>query len=127
MTRWSIFMELCHGSLKDYRNTDKSLAELKHIFKGVLNGLAYLHSMRILHRDLKDANILLKRVTPDNDKIEECVIKITDLNISKVWIKKLPKGHLPSKVTFHQRSSFVKGRLPSKVVFCQRSSSIKGC
>ena len=36
------------------------------------------------------------------------------------------KGHLPSKVIFHQSSSSVKGRLPSKVVFRQRWSSIKG-
>ena len=34
--------------------------------------------------------------------------------------------HLPSKVVFRQRSSFLKGRLPSKVVFHQRSSSVKG-
>ena len=126
MTKLSIFMELCHGSLKDYRNTDKSLPELKHILKGVLSGLSYLHSMKVLHRDLKDANILLKRVTPDNDKIEECVIKITDLNISKVWITKILKGHLPLKVIFHQRLSSIKGHLPSKVIFHQSLSSIKG-
>ena len=34
-----------------------------------------------------------------------------------------PKGHLPSKVFFRQRSSSVKARLPSKVVFRQTLSS----
>ena len=36
------------------------------------------------------------------------------------------KGHLPSKVVFHQMLSSTKGWLPSKIVFHQRSSSIKG-
>ena len=36
------------------------------------------------------------------------------------------KGHFPSKLVLHRRSSSVKGCLPSKVVFRQRSSSLKG-
>ena len=36
------------------------------------------------------------------------------------------KGHFPSKLVLHRRSSSVKGCLPSKVVFRQRSSSVKG-
>ena len=36
------------------------------------------------------------------------------------------KGHLPTEVIFHQRSSSIKGCLPAKVVFHQRSSTIQG-
>src|SRR5512142_1721629 len=61
-------MELLEGDtlrtlLNNYRvrNQRMPLAEVVHILKDVLRGLAYAHSEGIIHRDLKPANIMLTK------------------------------------------------------------------
>ena len=44
-----------------------------------------------------------------------CILYFGGMSTSSI------KGHLPSKVIFHQMLSSIKGRLPSKVIFHQRS------
>ncbi|BBM96818.1 hypothetical protein MPTK1_1g00950 [Marchantia polymorpha subsp. ruderalis] len=46
----------------------------------VLNGVAYLHSIGIVHRDLKLENILLK------SKDDDSVVKIADFGLSKIFV-----------------------------------------
>lgn len=41
---------------KDYKVDEE---KIKVIIKKILNGVAYIHSKRILHRDLKPQNILV--------------------------------------------------------------------
>jgi serine/threonine protein kinase len=36
-----------------------TVPEIKCIFKQLIQGVAYLHTNKILHRDIKSANILL--------------------------------------------------------------------
>jgi len=71
------FMDL--GSLADMKARTKAVgvpaAWLWHVAKQVTGGLAYLHSKRLLHRDVKPGNIL------HNSQGE---VKLTDFGISKI-------------------------------------------
>ncbi len=54
-----------------------SIAEQKDVILQILNGLEYLHKHKIIYRDIKPSNILIKR---ENGKI---IPKMTDFGISK--------------------------------------------
>ena len=59
-----ILMEFCPTNLQDYINQvvypiDQAIK--KKIFFQILNGLAYLQSKRILHRDVKPLNVLISK------------------------------------------------------------------
>ncbi|KAA6364949.1 MAG: putative Serine/threonine-protein kinase Nek3 [Streblomastix strix] len=76
-----IVMELAEGGdlLSLYKNKKKkgefvTEEEAWRFLKGITSGVAYLHSNRILHRDIKPGNILL---TSDG------TVKITDFAIAK--------------------------------------------
>ena len=64
-----------HLQVKNFQFTEKRAAEI--MFQ-VANGLNYLHSYGVLHRDLKPDNIML------SDSTENATIKIMDFGLSKV-------------------------------------------
>lgn len=71
-----IVCEYCNGgSLKEYLNKKGLLAESEalNFFKDILEGFKCLHEKRIVHRDMKPANLL----------IHNHRIKIGDLGFSK--------------------------------------------
>jgi serine/threonine protein kinase len=74
-----LVMEYCElGSLFDYLPKQKlTLAEQYHLAFSLVQALSYLHGKKIVHRDLKSANILLVM----NGKYLEA--KITDFGLSK--------------------------------------------
>ena len=83
--KMNIIMEYCeNGDLSEYiekeRNTKNKLDEdeIYKIFIKILIGLADIHKVKILHRDLKSLNIFLKK---DMD------IRIGDFGISKLLDK----------------------------------------
>ncbi|KAJ3360681.1 Cell cycle serine/threonine-protein kinase cdc5/MSD2 [Allomyces javanicus] len=59
-----LLLELCHGrSLYDLLRRRKQLNEIetRYFIEGLITALEYLHSMRIVHRDLKLANLFMDR------------------------------------------------------------------
>jgi serine/threonine protein kinase len=76
-------MELCEGSLKDYvegklESIPKDSLDEKILIGQVALGLAYIHDKRIIHKDLKLENILLKRYSP-----RLVLAKIADFGLAK--------------------------------------------
>lgn len=71
----NIQMELCNMTLKTYlKNRDNvNNAHVKKIIEGIINGVRYIHSQNIIHRDLNPNNILLDK---------ELNVKIADFGIS---------------------------------------------
>ncbi|CAL1546475.1 unnamed protein product [Lymnaea stagnalis] len=75
----SLFIErIPMGSLDDYlileSNPDLTESEMQDITKQILEGLQYLHCKKIIHRDIKGANVLLE---------EKFIIKLADFGVSK--------------------------------------------
>ncbi|KAI5297943.1 Mitochondrial distribution and morphology protein 35 [Ascosphaera pollenicola] len=71
----SIAMEFCEGGsldsiYREVKNLGGRTGEkvLGKVAEGVLNGLTYLHSLKIIHRDIKPSNILLCR----NGQVKLC-------------------------------------------------------
>ena len=62
----------------DEHRWDFSAKELFSIMRGVLEGLSFMHSNRIVHRDVKPANILLKYEKGVR------VAKLCDFGVSRV-------------------------------------------
>ena len=74
----SLIMEYMHMDLEHCMKTysDIPLPYKTSILKDVAYGLAYLHSIPIIHRDLNAGNILLT---------ESLRAKIADLGVAKLW------------------------------------------
>lgn len=73
--------EYCKGGeLIHYILENKFISEVKasYIMKQVLSAIAYCHQNRIVHRDLKAENLLIKNIE-GQDKIN---IKVIDFGIS---------------------------------------------
>lgn len=72
-----LVMELCAGGdMLNFVRKRKKLDELtaKILFKQVIEGIGYIHSQKILHRDIKLDNILLDG---------KGNVKIADFGVSK--------------------------------------------
>ena len=78
----SLVMEYMHMSLEDCMKTYPNipLPYKTSILRDVAYGLAYLHSIPIIHRDLNSGNILLT---------ESLRAKIADLGVSKLFDRKV--------------------------------------
>ncbi len=78
-------MELAkYGSLRDYlmKHPEKFPVEtISSVATQVANGLAYLHSHNIVHRDLGLRNILLIKME------EQVTVKIADFGLSKMLLQ----------------------------------------
>ena len=73
-----MFMEFCsHGDLNKFFNKHCSnLNQILEVMHGIVNGIRYLHSKDIIHRDIKPGNILIASESP-------LIPKLTDFDLSK--------------------------------------------
>ena len=72
------------GELEKFIGLERLMGRLsepvaKFQFYQICHTVAYLHSINICHRDLKLSNILMSQQS------HECLLKISDFGISKIW------------------------------------------
>ena len=82
----NIVMGLCDGGdlqcfLQKRKGNKVPEPLVWHLFIQICNGMSYMHSKRILHRDLKTANIFLLSNADDSSRPK---VKIGDLGVAKV-------------------------------------------
>uniref|UniRef100_A0A6Q2XYH9 LIM domain kinase 2 n=1 Tax=Esox lucius TaxID=8010 RepID=A0A6Q2XYH9_ESOLU len=84
------------GTLKDFiRDMDQFPWEQRVSFaKGIASGMAYLHSMSIIHRDLNSHNCLVKL---DN------TVVVADFGLSRLMVEEKVKPPPPEKLTNKKR------------------------
>lgn len=76
-----LFMELMDGgSLSDYIKKKKFLSECesRNITRQILEGVSFLHSKDVIHRDIKGSNVLIDRL---GDNLVD--VKLADFGLSK--------------------------------------------
>lgn len=61
------------GNLQDRLNQNQQYSEkqIRGLMKGIFEGIAYIHSKRIMHRDIKPSNILLR--TSQDSEEDVCI------------------------------------------------------
>ncbi|CAD7951907.1 unnamed protein product [Amoebophrya sp. A25] len=82
-----IVMEYCHAALNQLLQSEQhylSMANIKFLVKQILEGVGYMHSLGILHRDLATKNILF------NISGE---IKVCDFGLSRVAYAEWPSDN----------------------------------
>lgn len=57
-------------------NVQFSLGEIKKVMQQLLNGLYYIHNNKILHRDMKAANVLITK---------NGVLKLADFGLARAF------------------------------------------
>ncbi|XP_014673937.1 PREDICTED: cyclin-dependent kinase 9-like [Priapulus caudatus] len=75
------------GLLSNF-NVKFSLGEIKKVMQQLLNGLYFIHSNKILHRDMKAANILITK---------NGLLKLADFGLARAF--SIPKPQLPNRYT----------------------------
>merc|ERR1711964_364395 len=71
-------LELCDIDLKNWQKEKRSLDEKWDIVQQIVEGLHFIHSRGLVHRDMKPANVLL-----NIDKRGRAHAKIADLGLAK--------------------------------------------
>ncbi|CAL6032524.1 Kinase [Hexamita inflata] len=88
-------MELGMCNLEEAKSCVQTSAQIKNIYFQIRSGLDYMHSKRILHRDLKEANILVMNENFD--------IKIIDFGFCKQLEQNTTNTQLGSKEYMHPK------------------------
>ena len=90
-----LFMEYCNGgNLKEaldkykskYKKENFSLETVQYLMRKIIQGVKYIHSKNVVHRDIKLENILLSFNTEDDIKnlnIKNAEVKIIDFGVAR--------------------------------------------
>lgn len=106
-THLNIFLEYVPGGsiagmLKQYNTFPEQLA--RNFTRQILEGLAYLHSRNIIHRDIKGANVLVDHLG---------AVKISDFGVSKQTTSNIANSSAPESSTApsnsHSRRASIQG------------------
>ncbi|XP_043494436.1 cyclin-dependent kinase 9-like [Polistes fuscatus] len=76
-TSFYIVLEFCEydlAGLLSNPNVKFTLGEIKKVLQQILNGLFYIHKRKVIHRDIKSANILIKK---------SGILKIADFGLAR--------------------------------------------
>ncbi|XP_015786124.1 cyclin-dependent kinase 9 [Tetranychus urticae] len=77
-TSFYLVLDFCDHDLAGLLANDNvqfNLAEIKSVISQLFNGLSYIHSKKILHRDMKSANVLITRLG---------VLKLADFGLGRM-------------------------------------------
>eukprot|EP01024_Parvocaulis_polyphysoides_P035502 TRINITY_DN3144_c1_g1_i1.p1 TRINITY_DN3144_c1_g1~~TRINITY_DN3144_c1_g1_i1.p1 ORF type:complete len:291 (-),score=16.26 TRINITY_DN3144_c1_g1_i1:247-1119(-) len=75
------------GNLRQFINNQGQLSAKKTLWvvRGVCRALIYLHTQRIIHRDIKPQNILIHKKTSENGS-SAYVVKLTDYDLTQQMV-----------------------------------------
>ena len=106
-----IIMEYLEGGeLIDYIKKKKiNEYEIQKIIKNLLSGINYLHKKKIIHRDLKLQNIMLKK------KMDLSSIKIIDFGISIKFEKETDIFHEPVGTDYYMAPELIQKHYNKKI------------
>ena len=77
-SRLHIFMEYCEGNLSSFIQQNELNIQTKFdVLKQVARGMAFIHENRIIHKDLKPDNILIKKI-----KAKNVTVKVADFGLA---------------------------------------------
>src|SRR5690606_21980881 len=91
-------MEFMDASLHDYisaNNTKLSFQERKTLGLQIIKAFSYIHSKKILHRDISPKNVLLKKYD------DVVVVKIADFGLVKILDSDLTSANTNIKGYFN--------------------------
>ena len=114
-----IQMELCDHTFRDYidnyKNKDSHIQILNY-FLEILNGLQYLHSLNIIHRDIKPTNIYMLNN----------VIKIGDFGLSTTHFNNNEKFMMSNDIgtDFYNATEIENGNYNLDLLMTERTVSI---
>jgi serine/threonine protein kinase len=82
-----IVSEFCNGTLGNIINREMSEDEIKWYFTQIRNGFKYLHSLNIVHRDIKPQNLLITYINPQvqHGNYKNINLKIADFGFSRMF------------------------------------------
>jgi serine/threonine protein kinase len=88
--RYFLVMEQMHTDLGAYLRELKregvhlSMVSAVGMMLQIAEGMKYIHSKKMAHRDIKSPNILLNLINPDDVRSRICAVKIADFGLTKM-------------------------------------------
>ena len=120
-----IAMELMHMSLHklimERRGRPFSTDVAINIILQIANGMCYLHTQKIAHRDLKSLNVVINKVSIAPHPGDEFQVKLVDFGMSKTKVEASRSNSVSIRncgtTTYRAPEVFSKGDDPGKVVW----------